>query len=88
MEKRTKNVMTKKIVITGPESCGKTTCKFLAEIYNCNIAHEFARKYLKNLNRKYVYEDLLKIGKGQEREENKILKLEKNYALRYWNPYY
>lgn len=82
MEKRTKNVMIKKIVITGPESCGKTTLvNSLAELYNCNIVHEFARKYLKNLNRKYIYEDLLKIGKGQEREENKVLNLEKKIIL-------
>ena len=82
MEKRTKNVMIKKIVITGPESCGKTTLvNSLAELYNCNIVHEFARKYLKNLNRKYIYEDLLKIGKGQEREENKVLNLEKKIML-------
>ena len=45
MEKRTENAMIKKIVITGPESCGKTTLvNSLAEIYNCNIVHEFARK--------------------------------------------
>ena len=36
---------------------------------------------MKNLERKYVYEDLLKIGKGQEREERKILKTEKKIML-------
>jgi len=82
MAKRFKKTMIKKIVITGPESCGKTTlAKSLGEIYKCHVVKEFARDYLNKLNRKYKYDDLLKIAKGQEKEEVKINALEKKILI-------
>jgi len=65
--------MITKIAITGPESCGKTTlANTLAKTYNCKVVQEFSRKYLNKLNGNYMYEDLLKIAKGQFEEEKKL----------------
>jgi len=60
-----------KIAITGPESSGKTTlAKSLNDFYtNSIIVHEFAREYLKKIQRKYNYNDLLEIAKGQRKRE-------------------
>ncbi len=60
-----------KIAITGPESSGKTTlAKSLNNYYaNSIIVHEFARDYLKKIQRKYNYTDLLEIAKGQKQRE-------------------
>jgi len=55
-----------KIVITGPESSGKTT--LLNEInnkWNFTIIPEYARIYIDKLNRPYNYDDILEIAKGQ-----------------------
>ena len=55
-----------KIIITGPESCGKTTlCKNLAKYYDTNFVKEFARSFLNKKNTKYNYEDLIKIAHKQ-----------------------
>ena len=55
-----------KIVITGPESTGKSTvAEQLAAHYNTKWVPEYAREYIKGLNRPYTYEDLLEIAKGQ-----------------------
>ncbi len=64
-----------KIVITGPESTGKSTlAKQLADHFNAPLIKEFARVYLTNLSRKYRQSDLLEIAKGQ-------LKLEKEAII-------
>lgn len=56
----------KKIILTGPESTGKSTlAKQLAQEYNTVWVQEFARTYLEGLNRTYREDDLLKIAKGQ-----------------------
>jgi len=55
-----------KIIITGPESSGKTTlCQSLSNHFNITFAEEFSREYLNKLNRKYDKSDLIKIAKGQ-----------------------
>ena len=55
-----------KIVLTGPESTGKSTLtRLLAEKYNAPFVDEIARDYLNSLNRKYVYNDLVGIAKMQ-----------------------
>lgn len=62
----------KKIIITGPESSGKTAlASNLAEYFNTFFVPEYARTYLSNLDRPYVEEDLYHIAKGQYREEKK-----------------
>ncbi|MAW84693.1 MAG: hypothetical protein CL832_09930 [Crocinitomicaceae bacterium] len=54
----------KNIVITGPESSGKTT---LFEQLKClsgfHFIPEYSRKYIQNINRSYNYNDILKIAK-------------------------
>ena len=58
--------MLKKIVIIGPESTGKSTlCEQLAEHYGTLWCPEYAREYLLKHGKKYNYDDLLTIAKGQ-----------------------
>ena len=58
--------MLKKIVIIGPESTGKSTlCEQLALHYGTVWCPEFAREYLLTQGKKYDYDDLLAIAKGQ-----------------------
>ncbi len=65
-------VMTKKIVIIGPESTGKSTlCKQLAEHYKTIWCPEFAREYLLKHGMNYTYDNLLTIAKCQVAQEDK-----------------
>ncbi len=71
----------KKIVITGPESVGKTTLtKYLANHYNTIWLPEYAREYIEKLNKPYTYNDVVEIAKKQiilekkyQRKAKKIL---------------
>ena len=64
----------KKIVVTGPESTGKSTlCEQLATNYKTLWVPEYAREYLMKLGRPYTYEDLLTIAKGQLEQEDRII---------------
>ena len=64
--------MIKRIAITGPESTGKSRlAEELAKHYNSVWVPEYAREYLKNINREYNYDDVLQIAKGQIERENK-----------------
>jgi len=59
----------KKIVITGPESTGKTTLsEQLARLYNTMWVPEYAREYVENIDRPYEYRDLENIGRRQIEE--------------------
>ena len=56
----------KRIVVTGPESTGKSTlCGQLAQHYGTVWCPEFARRYLTENGTSYTYEDLSVIAKGQ-----------------------
>jgi HTH-type transcriptional repressor of NAD biosynthesis genes len=56
----------KRIVLTGPESTGKTTLsKALANYYKTEWVQEFGRDYFVKRNGKLVFEDIIKIGQGQ-----------------------
>ncbi|NPD44584.1 MULTISPECIES: AAA family ATPase [unclassified Lentimicrobium] len=58
--------MVKKILITGPESTGKSTLvQALAEYFKAQYVSEYAREYLEKLDRPYNENDLLEIAKGQ-----------------------
>ena len=62
-----------KIIVTGPESSGKTTlCKALSEYYKLPFSKEFAREYLADIGKKYWQKDLLEIAKGQLENEQLI----------------
>ena len=62
----------KHVVFTGPECSGKTTLSTeIAKKFNLPLVEEYARSYLKNLNRAYEYSDLANIAKGQIDAENK-----------------
>ncbi len=77
MEKSSKNIL--RIAITGPESTGKTTlAKSLAQHYHTVWVPEYAREYLENLGREYVFYDLEEIAKGQIELEKQMLHNAKN----------
>jgi NadR type nicotinamide-nucleotide adenylyltransferase len=73
-----------KIVITGPEATGKTTLAAqLAAHYRTVFVPEYAREYIEQLNRPYVFEDLEHIARRQikeveifENQANRILFLD------------
>jgi nicotinamide riboside kinase len=59
-----------KIILTGPESVGKSTLTMqLSKSYRAPFISEIARKYIENLNRPYELEDVLNIAKLQIKEE-------------------
>ncbi|MGJ7030829.1 AAA family ATPase [Niabella hirudinis] len=64
----------KKVVIIGPESTGKShLCAALAAHYSTRWCPEYARDYLLKNGKRYDYDDLLTIARGQ-------LALEDQYA--------
>jgi NadR type nicotinamide-nucleotide adenylyltransferase len=55
-----------RIVLTGPESTGKSILsEKLANHFKTEFIPEYARTYIENLNRPYEYDDLLKIASQQ-----------------------
>ncbi len=59
----------RKVVITGPESTGKTTlAEKLARSFGTVWVPEYAREFVRNLGKEYNYEDLLRIGRRQIEE--------------------
>lgn len=62
------------IIVTGPESVGKTTLvSGLCAIYGANGVPEFARDYIEGLKRPYNYTDIEFIAKRQVDELNKAI---------------
>lgn len=60
----------RKIVVTGPESAGKTVlCQELAGILDADWIPEYARSYVENLDRPYDYQDLEAIARHQVWQE-------------------
>ena len=65
--------MTRRIVIIGPESTGKSTlCTQLAAHYNTAWVPEYAREYLLKHGMNYTYTDLLTIARQQLALEDEI----------------
>lgn len=63
--------MGKKILITGPESTGKSSLvKALAKHFETAYIPEYAREYIAQIERPYEESDLLEIAKGQIKLED------------------
>ena len=79
----------RKIIITGPESSGKTTlCKSLSKHFKIPFAKEFAREYLQKKNKNYIEEDLIKIAEGQLISEKKHILLDTDLiTIKVWSNY-
>jgi NadR type nicotinamide-nucleotide adenylyltransferase len=66
----------RRIVVTGPESTGKSTlCQQLAAHYNTVWCREYAREFLTAHGTAYNYNDLLTIAKGQVALETATINL-------------
>ena len=77
-----KNYDMKHIVFTGPECSGKTTLStIIAKKFDFNLVTEYARIYLKKINRPYHYGDLLEIAKGQVKLENQQIKKNNSFIV-------
>ena len=64
---------TRKLIITGPESTGKTTlAKDLAHELKVTWLPEYARKHLEILNRPYRFEDVIEMAQVQLKKENEL----------------
>ncbi len=69
----------KKIVITGPESSGKTTLsEYLSSEYKIPLVKEYAREYLSTLrqaqgDKSYTFEDVIKMAKMQLQKEQEAI---------------
>jgi len=65
---------TKKIVLTGPESTGKSSLiNKLAEYFAMPCVPEIARNYVLNLKRQYNYQDVVKIAELQIEKESQMM---------------
>lgn len=63
-----------KIVITGPESSGKTTLfEWIMHNYDLNMVQEWSRIYLNNRNNQYNKDDLYEIALLQSWEEKQYI---------------
>jgi len=72
----------KKVVISGPESSGKSTLsKHLSESLFIPHVREYAREYIDSLNREYNEEDLVQIAKGQLGLEEDIISQTPSYLI-------
>ena len=78
-----------KIIVTGPESSGKTTlCQQLSTHFNIPFAKEFARHYIDTLDRNYIINDLLSIAKGQLQSEFRSQLLDTDLiTIKIWSEY-
>jgi len=70
------------IVLTGPESTGKTyLARYLANYFNCSWKAEFAREYIENLHLPYNYKDIEIIAARQREQFKDLLKGEYRIAF-------
>ena len=64
----------RKIVISGPESTGKTSLVLdLSRHFKSQYVHEYARDFISGLKRPYIYEDVKHIAEMQVRLEKEML---------------
>lgn len=94
MGEKSANNMTRRIVILGPESTGKSTLtEELAIHYNTSWAPEYAREYLTHHGNDYTYDDLLIIARRQLALEDETVSAANNglvfidtdmYVMKIW----
>jgi NadR type nicotinamide-nucleotide adenylyltransferase len=76
------NKIIKKVVITGPESTGKSQlCEQLSYYYKTIYVDEFARNFLINSNNIYNKEDLIFFANKQIENESKLIDEANNYLF-------
>jgi nicotinamide riboside kinase len=69
----------KRVVLTGPESTGKSTLtQALCAKNGFSWVSEYARLYLNQIDRPYVQNDLLEIAKGQIATEKEVHRISDN----------
>ena len=78
-----------KIIVTGPESSGKTTlCKEISNQFNIPFTTEYAREYLEKKGVNYNQSDLLEIAKGQLLSEKNHQILDTDLVtIKIWSEY-
>jgi NadR type nicotinamide-nucleotide adenylyltransferase len=70
------------IVVSGPESTGKTTLsEYLAKELNATLIPEYARSYIEKLKRPYTYEDVEHIAQEQLNSLNKLYEKANEYII-------
>ena len=71
-----------KIIVTGPESSGKTTLfNKLIKSFGVIGVEEYAREYINQLNEPYCYNDILEIAIGQLKNEMDVIKLKQSLLI-------
>lgn len=85
MEKGTRKIgtaCTKRIVISGPESTGKTTLsRNLARHFNCLWISEYAREYIENIETEYTYNDVELIAKKQVEQYHQFKEVNSSFIF-------
>ena len=77
--------MAYRVVITGPESTGKTElASFLSEKLHGRLIPEYARYYVSNLDRSYSFSDVEHIGKWQKEHYHSVSPEERLVVLDTW----
>jgi nicotinamide riboside kinase len=78
-----------KIIVTGPESSGKTTLsKALSTHFEIPFTEEYAREYLNNLESDYTQSHLLEIAKEQLLSEHNTQILDTDLiTIKIWSKY-
>ena len=72
----------KKILLTGPESTGKSTlCEALSRHYNTLWVQEYAREYLEENGLSYKEQDLLVIAQEQFQRQNQAVTQAQSYLF-------
>ena len=62
------------IVVTGPESSGKTTLsRSLSKVLELPMVEEYAREYLSNLDSEYTFDDVIKMARVQLEKEKAVI---------------
>jgi NadR type nicotinamide-nucleotide adenylyltransferase len=85
MEKKMAGTTGSLIIITGPESTGKTTvAEALSRKFNGRLYPEYAREYIQKLDHKYTYSDIEQIANFQYLQ---FKEFKKNEQLSFFDTY-